>query len=132
MKLLSIKEELHKNYIRSIGRFTIDCNILVFSSEEIVILQKWGHWFEALCSGHLLPFTWKQERFIQVMKGEEEPFSLHEQAWHKYLGRKKVEEKYGDSVYTNYIPEMDGFYSQEMMKQQQAIMFGVIIDEYSK
>jgi len=113
MKLLSIKEELHKNYIQRKGRFTIECNILVFSTEEIAILQKWGHWFKALCDGELSPFSWKQERFIQVMKGEEEPFSLHEQAWYKYIGRKKVEALYGDSLYANYDPEEEGFYSKE-------------------
>lgn len=121
MKLLSIKEELHKNYVRSKGRFTIDCNILVFSTEEIAILQQWGHWFSALCNGYLSPCSWKQERFIEVMKGEEEAFSLHEQAWHKYLGRKKVEAQYGDLLYANYIPEADGFYSREMLDQEKRI-----------
>ena len=130
MKLLSIKEELHKNYIRSKGRFTIDCNILIFSTEEIAILQKWGHWFNALISDHLKPFTWKQERFIEVMKGEEEAFSLHEHAWYKYIGRKMVEEKYGDSLYANYVPEENGFYSREMIKQQKSMMFGVIVDSH--
>lgn len=132
MKLLSIKEELHKNYTAGRGRFTIDCNVLVFSTEEIDILQQWGHWFFALCSGHLSPFTWKQERFIQVMKGEEEAFSLHEKAWYKYLGRKKAEKKYGNGLYNIYVPEENGFYSREMIKQQKSLMFGLINEEHNK
>ena len=116
MELLSIKEELHKNYIRTKGRFTIDCNILIFSTEEIGIIQKWGHWFKALCDEELSPFTEKQRHFKKVMLGEEEPFTVAEQAWHTYLGRKKIEEKYGDHLNYNYIPEEEGFYSRDMLK----------------
>lgn len=130
MKFLSIKEQLHKDYIRRMGNFELDCSSLIFSKEELEIIKKWGHWFTALCSGHLSPFTWKQERFIEVMQGKEEPFSVEEQAWYKYLGRKKAEAKYGDSLYTNYVPEENGFYSREMYKQQQSIMFNIINTEH--
>ncbi|MBU1014151.1 MAG: DUF413 domain-containing protein [Bacteroidetes bacterium] len=131
MKIISIKEELHKNYLKQKGRFVVDCNTFIFSIEEIEILERYGHWFKAICNGDLEIFTERQRRFIQAMKGEREPFSPEEVAWHKYLGRKKVEAKYGDKFQYHYVPEEDGFYSREMHKTQQLLMLRVIWEEHT-
>ncbi len=130
MDIISIKEGLHKNYLKQKGRFVIDCNTIIFSIEEIEILNKYGHWFRAICNGELEIFTEKQRRFVQAIEGEREPFSPEEVAWHKYLGRKKVEEKYGDKLEYDYMPEENGFYSREMHKTQQLLMFRLISDEH--
>jgi len=126
MKIISIKEELHKNYLKQKGRFMIDCNTVIFSIEEIDILERYGNWFKAICNGDLEIFTERQRRFVQAMKGEREPFSPEEVVWHKYLGRKKVETKYGNKPEYNYVPEEDGFYSREMHKTQQSLKFRII------
>ncbi len=60
----------HLEYIAHKGLFNIDCNLIIFSKEEIEILEKWGHWFMALVSGELKPITEMQARFIKVMNRE--------------------------------------------------------------
>lgn len=132
MDIISIKQGLHKNYLKQKGRFSIDCNTIIFSSEEIEILQRFGHWFKALCNGDLEIITERQRRFVAAIKGEREPFSPEEVAWHKYLGRKRVEAKYGDKLEYSYMPEEDGFYSREMHKTQQLLMFRIIGEEHKK
>lgn len=123
MRTISIKEELHKNYIRSKGRFEIDCNTVIFSSEEIGMLEKWGHWYRALCNGDVELYSEKQRRIVQTANGDREPFSIEEQVWNKYLGRKKVEAKYGDKLEYNYVPEADNFFSRDLNKNQQLSIF---------
>lgn len=123
MRTISIKEELHKNYIRYKGRFEIDCNTIIFSSEEIEMLEKWGHWYHALCNGDVELYSEKQRRFAQTANGEREPFSIEEQVWNKYLGRKKVEAKLGDKLEYNYVPEADNFFSRDLNKNQQLLIF---------
>lgn len=118
MKPISIKEGLHKNYLKQKGRFKIDCNAIIFSIEEIEILERYGNWFRAICNGELEIFTEKQRRFVQAIKGEREPFSPEEVAWNKYLGRKKIEAQYGDKLEYKYIPEEDGYYSRELYRNQ--------------
>ncbi|PKP32190.1 MAG: hypothetical protein CVU00_11945 [Bacteroidetes bacterium HGW-Bacteroidetes-17] len=132
MKIISIKESLHKNYLKQKGRFVIDCNTVIFSIEEIEILERYGHWFKAICNGDLEIFTERQRRFVQAIKGEREPFSPEEVAWYKYLGRKSVEAKYGDKLQYHYVPEEAGFYSREMHKTQQLLMFRIIGEEHFK
>ena len=47
---MSTKQE-HLDLIASKGRFVIYCSITVFATEEIELLEKYGHWFNALTSG---------------------------------------------------------------------------------
>ena len=116
----------HLQYLKEKGRFTVDCGLVIFSPEEIEILEKYGHWFQALTNGELQPITEMQENFIRVAKGERKPFSEFEQAWFRYLGRKRIEAKDGDSLKAQYVPESDSFYNREMAKQQKKVMFNVI------
>lgn len=114
------------------GLFHIDCDLKIFSQEEIEIIEKWGHWFMALVSGELKPFTESQERFIKVMKGEIGPGSLEEKAWFKYLGRKAVEKKYGDRLKVKYEAEDDTFYSIDDRKKMNRITYGTIAQNHYK
>jgi uncharacterized protein len=113
----------HLAYIKKMGVFTIECNKKIFSPEEIAILEKYGHWFDALTSGNLIPLTDMQNEFIKVANGEKTPITPAETAWHRYLGRKAVETKYGDRLNLQYKPESDSFYNREMAKQQRKMMF---------
>lgn len=116
-------KEKHIAFIKSNGTFQIDCKTIIFNMNEIEILKKHGHWFKALCNGTLKPITDLQNRFVMVSKGEGEPFSLEEKAWFKYLGRKKVEAKYGDSLDRVYYPEEDTFYNRDMVKRLRGMMY---------
>ena len=40
-------------------------------------------------------------------------------------GLTKAEEKYGDKLHYNYMPEENGFYSWEMIKQQKSYLLSV-------
>jgi uncharacterized protein YifE (UPF0438 family) len=122
----------HLEYIAQRGLFHIDCDLVIFSKEEIEILEKWGHWFMALVSGELKPFTESQERFIKVMKRETGPISLEEKAWFKYLGRKAVEKKYGERLKVKYQAEDDTFYSIEYKKKMNQITYGTIAQNHHK
>ena len=126
MHPVSIKAGIHINYLKQKGRFNIDCNISIFSSEEIELLQRYGHWFKAICVGNLEIITERQRRFVQAINGERKPFSPEEVAWHKYQGRKEIEAKYGDKNEYNYMPEEEGFYSEDLYKNQQLSMFRII------
>lgn len=119
---MNTKKE-HIAYLKSKGTFCIDCNTIIFSEEEKEILKKYGHWFKALCDGTLAPCTEMQENFIKVYNAEQEPFSIEEKAWFKYLGRKKIEEKLGDRLNIQYHPEDDSFYSRDMAKKLRGMMY---------
>jgi uncharacterized protein YifE (UPF0438 family) len=119
-------KQKHITYWKKQGRFIIDCNTDAFSSEEIEILKKWGNWFKALCDEKLTPFTMLQEQFISVAKGEQEPFSMYEVAWDKYLETKNNESKAGDAQDREYLPYEDTFYNRNMVKKQRGMIFGVM------
>lgn len=113
----------HKEYIHSKGPFQMDCSLGIFSHEEIEVVKKYGHWFHALTSGELEPITSLQLRFIKVIKGEIDPFSIEEWAWLKYVSRKKIEAKYGEQLNAQYAPAEDTFYSRGMVKQVRKTMY---------
>ncbi len=122
----------HLEFIAHKGLYDIDCNLIIFSSEEIQAIENWGHWFMALVSGELKPFTEAQERFIKVMKRELVPISVEERAWFKYLGRKAVEKKYNDRLNVKYQTEDDTFYSSEDTKKMNRIAYGTISQIHNK
>ncbi|MBW1612893.1 MAG: DUF413 domain-containing protein [Deltaproteobacteria bacterium] len=122
----------HIEYIEVRGQFTIDCSTKIFSMEEIEILKKWGHWFTGLVSGELKPISEAQERFIDVINGEKEPFTTEEKTWFKYLGRKAVEKRYGDRLKVSYEAEVDTFYSREDKKKMNRINYGTICQVHNK
>jgi uncharacterized protein YifE (UPF0438 family) len=122
----------HLEYIAHKGLFSIDCDLLIFSNEEIQILEKWGHWFNALVSGELKPFTESQKSFIKVMKREIDPNTVEEKAWFKYLGRKAVEKKYGERLKVKYQPEDDTFYSIEDKKKTNLLTFSTVAQNHHK
>ncbi len=121
----------HLAYIEEKGKFVVDCSHAIFSTEEIETLEKFGHWFDALASGVLEPFTELQERFILVAKSELPPFSPEEKAWYRYLGRKKIEKKHGDSLNIRYHLSDNSFYSRDMVEPLRKTMFGVITSSHN-
>jgi uncharacterized protein YifE (UPF0438 family) len=125
-------KEKHQEFIMQKGPFKIDCNLAIFSNEEIGVLERWGHWFKALVEDELKPFTESQKRFIEVFNGESDPFTLEEIAWFKYQGRKAVEEKYGDRLKVSYEEEVDTFYSREDWKKINQITYGTISQIHNK
>ncbi len=122
----------HLAFIKKAGRFVIDCQTDAFNNEEIEILEKWGNWFQALCDEKLTPFTMMQEQFICVFKGENEPVSIEEKAWIKYLGQKRNEEKPGDLQDRQYLPYVDTFHNRELYKKNRKMMFGVMSENHRK
>jgi uncharacterized protein len=103
----------HLRYLKGKGPFRIDCSTSIFSREEVAILEKFGHWFAGLTSNKLSPITYRQERFVTVARSEAAPESVMERAWHKYLGRKKIESENPASLRLNYLYEDEGFYTRE-------------------
>lgn len=129
---MSTKKE-HLDFIALKGNFVVDCSHAIFSTEEIEILQKYGHWFSALTSGDLQPITDLQKEFVLVVTHQKEPFSIEETAWYKYLGRKAYESKCGDKYYLmSYHYEEDTFYSREMVKQVKSTMFKITRENHQK
>jgi uncharacterized protein YifE (UPF0438 family) len=58
----------------------------------------------------------KQALFIEVEKGEREPFSVEEKTWDKYKQRKVIEEEKGHILNSRPVLETDPFYSREGAK----------------
>lgn len=113
-------KEKHLKYITRCGPFKVDCSHEIFSPEELEILKKYGHWFHALTSGALEPYTDLQREFVQVAKGHKDPFSAEEKAWFKYQKRKEIEATYGDRLKARYQINDDIFYNRDMAKQMRA------------
>ncbi len=126
---MSDKSE-HLRLKKERGRFTVDCNTAIFSLEEIAILEEWGHWFQALTSGELEPFTVLQEAFVAVARQARTPFSLHEIAWNKYLNRKRLEEDPNNRLDVRYGLDDDTFYNRDMVRQQRGIMRAVVLQAH--
>lgn len=108
---MSTKEE-HLQLIRARGNFIVDCSHEIFSTEELEILQRYGYWFEALETGKLEPFTERQSRFSEIVKGNELPLPLEERAWFKYRRRKKIERESPERFQIEYRLENE-FFSRE-------------------
>ena len=101
----------HLDYITECGPFTIDCNLIIFSIEEVEILKKYGHWFAAIEDGTLEPLSEKQQFFIDVCKGLKQPMSIYELVWFRYAERRKIEKDKGDKLYQTPQLNQDTFYS---------------------
>ena len=52
-------------------------------SDEVGLLEKYGHWLEALVQGKLELKTEQQKRFVAVAKGKGNPKTEFEWAWVK-------------------------------------------------
>jgi uncharacterized protein len=122
----------HLAYLNQKGTFDLEGDTVIFNYEEIEMLEKWGHWYKGLTDGELIPFTELQNRFVGVMKGEFQPFSLHEKVWFRYLGRKRVKEQKGERFNPIHHIEDDTFFSRDMHKQNRKMMFGVMRDNHRK
>lgn len=128
---MSTKQE-HLDLIAARGKFFLDCNLGSFSTEEIEMLENYGHWFGALTSGVLEPISDSQQRFVLVAIGKEEPFSLEEVAWWKFLDQKAYEERRRVGLTIQYQPQVDTFHNRDMLKQQKSLMFKVTRDNHKK
>ncbi len=128
---MSTKQE-HLDLIATRGKYFLDCNLGSFSTEEIEILEKYGHWFWALTSGVLEPISDLQQRFVLVATGKEDPFSLYEVAWWKFLDQRAYEERRRIRVTIQYKPQVDTFHNRDMLKQQKSLMFKVTRDNHKK
>lgn len=122
----------HLAYLSDKGRFTIDCSHEVFSPEEIFVLEKWGHWFLALASGDLKPFTEAQERFIKETAEKKKTGTVYEIAWRKYRVRKQIEKEKGDRLKVKYTIEDDTFYSRDDKKKLSRINFNTMAQNHRK
>lgn len=117
----------HLAYIRGKGKFLIDCDLKIFLETEISELKKYGHWFLALTNGILFPFNDEQQHFIDVALFLKPPRTIHEKIWNKYLLRKKIELKYGETLNNKPKLKEDQFYNRDMVKMVKSTMFKVIV-----
>lgn len=105
-------EQAHKDYIKSKGEFVVNCSHKIFDREEIELLQKYGHWFEALINGSLKPISKEQEDFLLQVK-ERKQKTKYSKAWIKYKGRIKLEKENPAALNIDYTYVHDPFYSRE-------------------
>jgi len=126
------QKQTHADYIKSKGKFTVDCNHVIFSSQEIELLETYGHWFEALTKGTLLPFNAKQQQFVEVARKQLAPTNDYERVWFKYLKRKEIEAKAGQVLHNTPIPNDDTFYNRDMAKDLKRSMFKMIKENHRK
>ncbi len=111
----------HLTYIHQKGPFQINCSRAIFSNEEIELIEKYGHWFEALVSGILSPITEEQKAFIQVFKNHEKPFTPEQVAWFKYIKRLELEQNNPEKFNLNYTSDAeDPFFSRSDWKTMRA------------
>lgn len=126
------EEKKHHEYIKAKGKFTVACNHLIFSNEEIKLLEKYGHWFDGLTKGKLLPFNAEQEQFVEVAQMKRNPEAFYEKIWFKYIKRKEIESNKGAILYTTPLPKDDTFYSRDMVKELKNTMFKVMKENHKQ
>lgn len=125
-------KEKHLSFIRIKEPFKLKCRTVTFNTDQIEILEKYGHWFQALTDGEIEPITAMQKEFIKVAKKEKDPISTFEWAWFKYLFRLEYESENKHIVEGDYRLEEDSFYNRDMAKQQKGMMFKVMRDNHKK
>jgi hypothetical protein len=64
-------KQKHLFYIQNRQPFKLKCKTVTFSNDQIEILEKYGHWFQALTEGEIEPITELQHEFIKVAKKRE-------------------------------------------------------------
>jgi uncharacterized protein YifE (UPF0438 family) len=129
---MSDNKKAHSDYMKAKGKFTVPCNHAIFSYEEMELLKKYGHWFEALTNGTLLPFNMEQEQFIEAARMKRNPETDYEKVWVNYIKRKAIEAKAGAVLYTTPMPKDDAFYSRDMVKNLKSTMFGVMKENHKR
>jgi|GEM_PF-6448258 len=99
------------------GKFHFACERIVFSPEEINLIETYGHWLQGLESGDLEPFTEKQGHFLAVIQHKAKPETDFEKAWAKYIFRRDYELQY-HGLYTHEKTAFveDDFFSREDYK----------------
>jgi uncharacterized protein YifE (UPF0438 family) len=122
----------HLEFINKKEPFKLRCKTMIFSDDQIELLEKYGHWFQALTDGVLEPITDLQKEFVKVARKEKMPVSPFEWAWFKYLGRLEWEDKNKHILEADYRLEEDSFYNRDMAKQQRGMMFKVMTDNHKK
>ncbi len=122
----------HLNYLNERGEFTFACNQIIFDESELALIIRYGHWFEGLQNGDLVPLNEEQKRFVLVANFKEKPISTHEKVWFKYLKRMEIEAKSKDTLYKEPSLNDDTFYSRKMAKQMKKQVFGVISSAHKK
>ena len=55
-----------------------------YTTEELAVLRRYGHWMQALTSGEIAPISTDQEHFLRVNSGSETAVTIYEHAWSKY------------------------------------------------
>lgn len=58
----------------------------MLADDELLIIERYGSWLEALASGTLRPLSAAQQRFVEVTMGLAPAETRHEQAWMMYRG----------------------------------------------
>ncbi|MEI7983089.1 MAG: hypothetical protein WCI71_15675 [Bacteroidota bacterium] len=75
----------------------------------------------------------KQEHLdLIAATGKEDPFSLYEVAWWKFLDQRAYEERRRVGVTIQYQPQVDTFHNRDMHKKQKALMHKVTQDNHKK
>jgi len=76
------------------GKYPIPQNRMQkLRSDEVILLEKWGHGLEALARGKIKPKTEAQKRFVDVVEGRKDPESKYEWAGVKIFpthGKKRL------------------------------------------
>ena len=60
------------------------------SAEEAALLDRYGHWLEALASGAIAPATPQQRQFLLVAQGQATPQTPFERVWRKLRATDKT------------------------------------------
>jgi uncharacterized protein YifE (UPF0438 family) len=122
----------HSEYIKTHGPYSIQCNRIIFNEEEIETIIQYGHWFEGLQNGTLIPLNEAQKQFVEVANFRSQPITKFEKTWFKYLNRKEIEIKSKDTLYKEPKLEEDTFYSRDMAKKLKGKMFAITSENHKK
>ena len=110
-------------YIKSKGKFNVNCPLNVLNDEQRKLVEIYGYLFEALTSGALEPIDATEKEFIEAIR-QNRPKTECQKAWHRYLERKGLENKY---TALNKQPELeqDQFHNREGAKDIQNTLHNV-------
>ncbi len=77
------EKKKHIEYLNQ-DKFIIDVPFFFFGENHIKLLEKNGHWYNALELSLIKPITNSQNHFVKAMKKEYPILGEHEDAWNRY------------------------------------------------
>lgn len=118
----------HLRYINQ-GNFKIESFFSkTLKDREVEILEKYGHWFQALSDDVIIPITKDQMVFLDEVRSKDIEVSIHAKIWRIYMYRKSHEAE----LHKEYHADQNPLWTDEDYQAYKKMMGKVVWEGHSK